>query len=276
VTAGLLTVACAQLAPRIGEPEHNQALTEDAIRRAAAAGARLLVLPELCTSGYVFADAAEARALAQPLDGPAVSTWRRLTDEHEMVLVAGLCERLPNGAVGNSAVVIDRGELATVYRKIHLWDRETLVFAAGTQPAPVVATSVGPVGVAVCYDAFFPELMRSLALDGAQLITVPMNTPSTGTTIKPLAVEVVTAVAAAATNRVYVVQCDRTGDERGVRWVGASAIIDPEGRLLATADHDGAAGQLLVAEVEPGMAADKRVGDRNDVLSDRRPGLYRM
>ncbi len=267
----MITVACAQLAPVIGDLERNRARTSDAVARAAQAGARLVVLPELCTSGYVFADADEAARFAEPLDGPAVRSWRALSAEHRMVVVGGVCEALGGGRLGNSAVVIDRGELVAVYRKTHLWDREKLVFAPGEEMPSVVSTSCGRVGPAICYDAFFPEVTRALAMDGAELIAAPMNVPVLGPRLEPLPAEVVASVAAAVQNRVFVAQCDRAGEERGVSWVGASAIIDPGGRLLARS----AAGEaLLVAEIEPAAAQDKRWGERNDALGDRRPDLY--
>ncbi len=264
----MTTVACAPLAPRIGEPAHNRALAAEAVARAAAAGAEVLVLPELCTSGYVFADADEAGRFAEPLDGPAVREWRDLSARHGLVLVAGLCEARGDGRPGNSAVVLDHGELVAVHRKTHLWDREKLMFAAGEEPSPVVATSAGRLGLAICYDAFFPEVMRALALAGAELIVVPANVPVLEPVLEPLPAEVVTAVAAAVQNRVCVAQCDRAGDERGVRWVGASAIIDADGRLLAQG------GELLVADVDLDRTRDKCWNERNDALADRRPELY--
>jgi predicted amidohydrolase len=158
-----------------------------------------------------------------------------------------------------------------VYRKTHLWDREADVFVPGQTAPPVVRTSLGQVGVCVCYDAFFPEVMRALALAGAEIIVVPANIPVLGPVLAPLAAEVINVIASALASRVYVAQCDRTGPERGVDWVAASAIADPDGRLLAGPASGEA---LLIAEVDLAQARDKRVGDRNDVLADRRPELY--
>ncbi len=264
----MTTVACAPLAPRIGDLPHNRGLAAQAAARAAAIGADLLVLPELCTSGYVFTDAAEAARLAEPLDGPAVAQWRDLSARHGLVLVAGLCEDRGGGRLGNTAAVIDGGELVAVHRKTHLWDREKLVFGPGEEPSPVVSTSAGRLGLAICYDAFFPEVMRALAVAGAELIAVPANVPVLGPVLGPLPAEVVTAVAAAVQNRVVVAQCDRAGEERGVRWVGASAIIASDGRLLAQGS------EFLVATVDLHQTGDKRWNERNHVLGDRRPELY--
>lgn len=267
-----MKVACAQLAPVIGEVAGNRLRSVRAIELAARAGARLVVLPELCNSGYVFADRAEAFGLAETVVGPTVAAWAELSARHGLVVIGGLCERRGDGRLGNTAVTIDGGAVVSVYRKTHLWDRELDVFTPGELPPPVVGTSVGSIGVAVCYDAFFPEVMRSLALAGAHLIAVPMNTPVLEPRLQPLAAEVALAISSAVCNRVFVAQCDRTGDERDVRWVGCSAVVDPDGRLM-TERTDGEA--VLLAEVELTTAARKQVGARNHVLADRRPELYR-
>ncbi|PYA47810.1 carbon-nitrogen hydrolase, partial [Serratia marcescens] len=102
-----ISVACCQLALRVGEAEHNRALSAQAIRRAAQHGANVIVLPELVNSGYVLRDKAEARALAEAEDGPSLSLWRGLARELDVAIVAGFCERLLDGEVANSAALID-------------------------------------------------------------------------------------------------------------------------------------------------------------------------
>lgn len=265
------TIAVAQLAPRIGDLRGNRERAAAAIIAAADAGAAVVVLPELCNSGYVFADAGEARTLAEPVDGPSVESWSALAGDHGLAIVAGLCELDDGDVVRNSAVVIDRGELLAVHRKAHLWDREKLCFVPGSVPPPVVETGAGRIGVAVCYDAFFPEVMRMLSLAGADVIAVPMNAPVLAPPLEPLVADLITACASAQVNRVYVAQADRTGTERGVDWVGASVIVDPDGRML-TEKAQGEA--LLTARVDLARARDKGFGERNDVLGDRRPELY--
>ena len=104
---GKISVACCQLALRVGEAEHNRALSTQAIRRAAQRGANVIVLPELVNSGYVLRDKAEARALAEAEDGPSLSLWGALARELDVAIVAGFCERLPDGEVANSAALID-------------------------------------------------------------------------------------------------------------------------------------------------------------------------
>jgi predicted amidohydrolase len=264
-------VACLQLAPRFGELEANRAAGVAAIEQAASLGAKLVVLPELCVSGYAFADAEEALAYAEPPDGPTLIAWSGLARNHGLVIVGGFCEAGADGAVHNSAAIVEEQGVRAVYRKTHLWDREQLIFEAGNEPPPVLDTAVGRIGLAICYDAFFPEVMRSLALAGADVIAVPMNSPLIGAPLEPLAIEVVLASAAAHVNRVFVAQADRAGPERGIEWAQSSVIASPDGAQL-TEPCSGAG--LLFARCDLATARDKSLGERNDVLSDRRPELY--
>jgi predicted amidohydrolase len=264
-------LAAVQLGPILGDTDANRARATAAIDEAAAQGAQIIVAPELCTTGYAFADAAEARAVAEPIDGPSVAGWRDQAAAHGIVIVAGLCELDGAGDVRNSAVVVDAGGLRALYRKTHLWNREPVVFTRGDDPAPVVDTAFGRVGVAICFDAAFPEHIRRLALLGADIVAVPMNSPLEGAPTQPVAIEIAVAMAAANANRVYVVQADRTGDERGIRWAQASVIVDPEGSVAAgpVTGHG-----VLVADGDLARARDKTWGERNDALDDRRPELY--
>lgn len=266
-----MKIACAQLWPRIGELEPNRKRAADAIAAAASSGAALIVLPELCVSGYVFEDAEEARRAAEPIDGATVAGWRAQSARERIVIIGGICELDEEGEVRNSAVVIESGELLALYRKTHLWDREKLMFVPGEEPPPVVETSLARIGLMICYDSFFPETIRALALAGAELIVVPANNPVLGPELEPLPAEFVLGSGAAHVSRVFVALCDRTGHERGVGWVGATAIIDPDGRIL-TKRMNGEG--IVYAEVDPALARDKRLGERNDALGDRRPELY--
>lgn len=264
-------VASVQLGPVLGDPAGNRERALAALSAAAGQGARLVVLPELCNSGYAFADAAEARAAAEAVDGPTVRGWIGAAAAHDMVIVGGLCEVDAGGALRNSAVVVDRSGVRAVYRKTHLWDREADIFLAGDEPAPVVDTALGRIGLAVCYDAAFPEHIRRLALGGAEIVAIPMNSPAPPRPTAPVPIEIAIAMTAANANRVFIVQADRTGEERGVRWAEASVIVDPSGDVLA-GPAPGVA--LLVADIDPGDARDKAWGERNDVFADRRPDLY--
>jgi 5-aminopentanamidase len=267
-------VACCQLRPRLGDTAGNRALVRRAIREAVAERAALVVLPELCTTGYRFASVDEARGLAQPAAGGALDDWTEEARRADVVIVAGFAEIDRDGALYSSAAVVDESGVVAVYRKAHLWDAERAIFARGREAAPVVETRVGRVGVAICYDLFFPELTRSVALRGADVIAVPTNSPGTSEAGEPADhVGVSIARAAAHVNRVFVAVCDRSGEERGQRFVGRSAIVDPDGRLVAGPPGDRE--RTLVATCDLAAARDKRfTGTTNDAFGDRRPEVY--
>jgi 5-aminopentanamidase len=271
---GIVRVAVHQLAPVIGDLAGNRARALAALDAAADEGARIVVLPELAASGYVFRDAAEARALAEPRDGPTLSGWADRAAAHELVVVGGFAEDGGDGRLYNSAALIDASGVRAVYRKAHLWDRESLVFTPGDDPPAVVDTPHGRIGVMVCYDLEFPEWVRVAAVRGAELLCVPTNWPREARPDGERPMEVLRAMVAASTNRMAVAVCDRCGDERGVAWVAGSAIAGPDGWLLAGPPEQPAP-TLLTADLDLATARDKALGPRNDALRDRRPSLYR-
>lgn len=272
-TTTTTTVAVVQLAPVLGDVPGNRQRALEAVGAAAAAGARVVVLPELVTTGYCFVDGEQARALAETLDGSTVAALCAVAARHELVVVAGLALIDEAGVLRNSAVVADAGGVRAVYHKVHLWGREPEVFTAGDAPPPVVDTAHGRIGLLVCYDLEFPEWVRRVALEGAELVCVPVNWPDPGRPAGERPVEVATAQVAAATNRVFVAVADRVGDERGTSWIGGSVVAGPDGYPLALSALDGRA-QTLLASCALGEARDKSVSRHNDRLADRRPHLY--
>ena len=266
-----LRIACAQIAPVVGDAEGNRRLAREALRQALDAGARIVVLPELVTSGYVFESAEEALTLAIPVE--ELADWAEEAARAEAVVVGGFAELGEDGAVYNSAAVFGPGGLVAVYRKTHLWDREKLCFEPGAEAAPVVETPFGRIGVAVCYDLYFPELTRGLALAGADLIALPANLPLFPRPEGERPVEIALAQATAHVSKVWVAVCDRTGPERGVEWTGASCIVDPDG-WLAAGPVDGYGVGIVAADCDLALAREKAWGERNDVREDLRPELY--
>ncbi|HZH24979.1 MAG TPA: nitrilase-related carbon-nitrogen hydrolase [Solirubrobacteraceae bacterium] len=269
----IVRVACHQLAPAVGELDLNRGRALAALDAAAAAGAQVVVLPELAASGYVFRDADEARALAEPADGPTVTGWAGRAAAHGLVVAGGFAELGADGQLYNSAALIDPGGVRAIYRKAHLWDREKLVFTPGDRPPPVLDTPHGRIGVIVCYDLEFPEWTRAVALQGAELLCVPTNWPREPRPAGERPMEVLRTMVTAATNRMAVAVCDRCGPERGVEWVAGTSIAGPDGWLLAgPAPAEDPA--LLLADVDLAATRDKSLGPRNDVHADRRPALY--
>ncbi|MDV6286477.1 nitrilase-related carbon-nitrogen hydrolase [Rhodococcus jostii] len=270
-------VACAQLSPVVADPEANRGLADRAIRQALVSGAQVIILPELATTGYHL-EPSEAADLAEDVQGASITAWVEALRGSTAVVVGGFCERGSDGNIYNSAAMVSSDGVMSVYRKTHLWDQEHRLFVSGAATPPVVDTPWGPVGIAVCYDLFFPEVTRGLALGGARLLAVPTNSPSSksrmpGSIAPADGIGHTVARSAAYLNRVYVAVCDRHGDERGHAWTARSSIIGPEGEFLAgpVAYNE----ELLLADCDLADAERKQWdGTTNDAFADRRPELY--
>ena len=263
-------VACQQLAPAIGDLAANRELCLAAIDEAIEAGAEVIVLPELITSGYMFSSTEEAAEVAIAPDHELLREWAAAAARADVVVIGGFCERGEDGRVYNSAAVVDGAGMRAVYRKLHLWDNEHAIFTPGSQAPPVIETRVGRIGVVICYDLEFPELTRSVALAGAQLLAVPTNWPLFPRPDGERPSEVTIAMATGRINKMAVACADRVGLERGQDWTGGATIVDPDGWVAAESRAPG----LVIAEVDLQLALDKRLTDRADVFGDRRPELY--
>lgn len=264
-------VAACQVPIDIDDPAATRAALDAAVSFAASSGAELVVLPELAVCGGTFSSSAEAAQRSEPADGPSVRWYRKLSERHDIVLVAGFCERGPARPY-NSAVLADRGEVRAVYRKTHLWGMEKEIFQAGDDRPPVVATSLGRIGVVICYDLELPEVSRDVALRGAQLIAAPANWPLLPRPAGERPAEVFKAQTAAGANRVIVVVADRCRLERGQEWIGGSLICGLDGYPLTAPVYGEPT--VLLADVDLEGALDKGFGPYNDVFADRRTELY--
>jgi predicted amidohydrolase len=263
-------VACQQLAPVFGDLAGNGARAQAAIDLSIAAGAEVVVLPELCTSGYMFESRGEAASLAIARGDPILAGWGRAAAESGAVVAGGFCELGDNGLIYNSAVVFPGSGRPAFYRKLHLWDREKLVFTAGAEFPPVIDSPVGRIAVIVCYDLEFPELTRAVALAGTQLLLVPTNWPIVQKPDGERPAEVVIAMAAAGANRMAIACADRWGTERGQDWEQGATIVGPDGWVAAESRKPG----MIMAEVDLGAALDKHHTELADVFADRRPAFY--
>jgi predicted amidohydrolase len=257
-----------QLAPVIADLDGNQDLALTAIRASAARGAQIIVLPELVLTGYMFASPQEARSVAIAADDPMLLDWGAAADG--ALVIGGFAELGPEGVVYNSAAVVGPEGVLAVYRKLHLWDKEKLVFTPGDDAPPLVDTAFGRIAVMICYDLEFPELTRAVALAGADLIAAPTNWPFVERPAGEHPPEVVISMAAARVNHLAVVACDRTGTERGQDWTAGTAIINENGWVVATPGPDGVA----AADLDLTLARDKTLTPLCDAFGDRRPELY--
>ena len=229
----------------------------------------LMVLPELFASGYQFISKQEVEELAEPVpDGPTTQRLIELARAGRMVLVAGLPER--DGAqYYNSAVIVGPSGFVGCYRKTHLFYEETLFFSPGQTGFDVWDIGFAKVGIMVCFDWFYPESARTLALKGADIICHPSNL------VLPHCPEAM--VTRCLENRVFSITANRIGsEERGgkkrLTYIGQSEIVSPRGAILSRAPSDQE--NLCVLDINPHEARNKSLNPYNDLLRDRRTDLY--
>lgn len=270
-----LAVASVQMEPHVGHTAANVARSVALIEQAAAKGASIVVLPELANSGYVFASRAEAFALAEPVpDGPSTRAWAEVAQRCNVHVVAGIAEREGDRLYNAAAVLGPRGWLGT-YRKLHLWGDEHLFFEPGNKGLPVFHTELGRLGVLICYDGWFPETYRLLAMQGVDLVCMPTNwVPMPQQPADRPAMATTLAMASAHSNGMNIVCANRTGVERGQPFVGQSLIVGAQGWPLAgPASHDGE--EILYARINLKASRQARhLNAFNDVLRDRRDDIY--
>jgi 5-aminopentanamidase len=265
----VISVHCVQLAPIAGDVSANKAASLAAIAEAAAAGADVIVLPELAISGYDYTDVAQAAESAIEPGDDIFTEWSAAG--RGAVVVGGFGERGADGVLHNSAVLVDGSGVRAQYRKVHLWDDEALYFQPGTAPAPVVDTAAGRIGVVICYDLEFPEMTRAVALRGAELLAVPTNWPLLERPAGEHPPERIIAMAAARVNRMAIACSDRTYTEGGRRYTEGTAIVDAHGWVV-TAPLAGVGS--VSAEIDLAVARVKDISQRNHLFHDRRPGVY--
>lgn len=255
-------VALGQMDLVLGDPEANLAQVTELAQAASAGGAELLLLPELWSTGYVLD---RAQDLATSLGEGILAELAQIAARYRIGLYGSTLVRLPE-SVGNTAVLIDPvGKQLGEYSKIHLFGLmdEPLYLTAGKRPT-VLDTPWGRVGLAICYDLRFPELFRSYALLGVEVVLLVAEWP-----MPRLAHWQTLLRARAIENQMFLIACNRTGTGGSTTFFGHSTVIDPWGEILLEADEQPG---LHLVEIDPERLAEAR--RRLPVLSDRRPEAY--
>jgi predicted amidohydrolase len=227
------------------------------------------VLPELFATGYQFVSKEEVAQLGEEIPGGRTcEAMLELARDRGMVLVFGLVERDGERLYNAAAVAGPKGMIGT-YRKTHLFFEEKLFFDPGDTGFRIFDVGPAKVGVMICFDWWFPESARILALMGADLICHPANLvlPGCQEAMKTRSLE----------NGVFTVTANRIGREaRGEKepldFTGRSQIVDPRGTVISRLGEEDTG--LLLADVEPEKARDKSITPRNDRFRDRRPECY--
>jgi len=262
----MFRIGFAQFSPIRCDVSANVAAIEHLLQ---GVDADLLVLPELANSGYLYDSPDALLPFSEPGDGsgPFLSALQRLAGRTGGVIVAGFSERSPEGLY-NSAAAVGAAGVIQVYRKTHLFAGEKLLFLPGDSGFHVFDHGGARIGMMVCFDWLFPESARTLALRGAQIIAHPSNLvlPYCQTAMFARCLE----------NRVFAVTTNRYGTEdladQRLTFTGASQIMTPRGERLGQAPIEGDC--VVVVEIDPAAADDKRVTAANDLFADRRPEMY--
>jgi predicted amidohydrolase len=266
----MITIAAVQFEPAYRNPPENIRRIETLLD---GVDADLIVLPELFSTGYFFRTADEIRDLAEPLSGGASTEWlQTFSDAKGSVVVAGFAEQ-DGDRIFNSAAILRPGGEKKVYRKTHLFYREKDVFAPGDTGFEVIDCHSRNgihfrLGTMICFDWYFPEAARSLALLGADVIAHPSNLVRKDC---PRSMPI-----RALENHVFTITSNRTGSdvnaEETLTFIGKSLICDPKGDILASAGPDESV--VLMAEIDPHTARHRAINATNDLFADRRPDMY--
>lgn len=265
-----MKVASIQANVAFGNPLVNAQRAVDELGRLALDDVKLAVFPECFLTGYCVDSAEAAASIAISRADAVLTLVQRASDSSGTVAVIGFAE-VDGDNLYNTVALFEPGCEPRYYRKTHLpflgYDR----FAKTGDDLPVFDTSIGRVGIQICFDQRFPEPSRALALAGAELILIPTNWP--------VGAEVsadIMCIARAAENRVWVITANRVGLENGFDFIGRSKIISPTGALLASA---AGGDSILVADIDVAQARVKRTVTipgkyETDVFEPRRPDLY--
>ena len=243
---------------------------EQVASRLGSVECELIVLPEFAFTGYQFVDQKEVLELSERVpEGPTTQACLELARQHRMYLVVGLPEKAGQHCYNSAIVVGSFGVSVGCYRKTHLFCEETLFFSPGD--SGFLVWDIGParIGVMICFDWYYPEAARTLALQGAEIVCHPSNL------VLPHCPDAM--VTRSLENRVFSITANRIGQEaRGgkppLTFIGKSEIVSPTGHILSRAAVD--APEFAVVEIDVNEARNKSINPYNELLKDRRPGYY--
>jgi N-carbamoylputrescine amidase len=282
LTVALIQQSCSD------DREANLIASVQGIREAAGRGARLIVLQELHTSRYFCQlENPDCFDLAEPIPGPSTQQLGQVARELDIVLLASLFERRAPGLYHNTAVILERdGHIAGIYRKMHIPDDpgyyEKFYFTPGDLGFSPIDTSLGRLGVLICWDQWYPEAARLMALAGAELLLYPTaigwdRNDKEEERLRQREAWVTIQRAHAIANGIPVLVCNRVGLEpdpserdNGILFWGSSFIAGTQGEILASAPADQPT--VVVAEID--LSRSERVRRLWPYLRDRRIDAY--
>lgn len=268
-----LIIAAVQMPTVWMDYKENLQYMNAAIERAKEEqNADLVVFPELSSIGYIRERnkqfGCQYIKSAEKIPGPFVNGIARQAKKSGVYVITGMTELHPEipGSLYNTAVLLDpKGDIIGRHRKLHIPGYEKHYFIPGSQ-AEVFKTPIGNIGITICYDGQFPELTRTLALKGAEVLVMLWNMPDFSN--PPELLHYITATRAAE-NRMFAVSCNRIGQDGEISFFGHSVISDPVGNFLAKAEREET---ILYATLRRDVLLEERA--QQPVFRDRRPDMY--
>ncbi|MDZ7680227.1 MAG: nitrilase-related carbon-nitrogen hydrolase [Fodinibius sp.] len=244
-----------------------------AARKAAASGANVICFPELAFEPFYpqFDNPADPEQHAEPIPGRITEAFSELAADHEVVIILNLYERDGDNTYDSSPVINTDGSIMGITRMVHITDyacfHEKKYYDPGNHGVPVYDTPFGKIGVAICYDRHYPEYMRALALNGAELVVVP-QAGAVGEWPEGLyQAELQTA---AFQNGYFTALCNRVGKESKLTFAGESFVCNPSGKVVAEAAQGKE--EILYADID--LSKIQQSHAKQLFLTDRRPELY--
>ena len=260
-----MRVAIVQNRPLFGKIEEN---LHNLITQIESVDADLYILPELCFTGYQFISREETARLAVSPDGAVIGWFRQTANERNASIAFGYPEKATDG-VYNAAMIVTPDGRDLRYRKTHLFYREKEFFLPGDSGFGVIEWNGVRIGLAVCFDWYFPESFRTLALMGADIIAHCSNL------VMPYCQQA--DLTRALENRVYIATANRIGTEErsgeSLTFTGGSVLVSPRGEYLLNLPKEEEA--VMVADIDIALAREKKINRYNDIIADRRPEFYK-
>ena len=231
--------------------------------------ADLVILPELFATGYTFISKEEAEFFAENTEGKTAEFLMKIAKRTGAVVVGGFIEKEGN-QIFNSSMIVSDSEVLGTYRKLHLYYKEKLWFSPGNKPLEIYEVKNTKIGIMICFDWFFPETIRSLALLGADIIAHPANL------VLPYCQRAM--LTRCLINRVFAITSNRIGNEaRGednFTFTGGSQITSYNGEILSSSQNNDIERSVMEINIEE--TRDKQLNKFNHIFEDRRPELYKL
>lgn len=249
-----------QFDPKFGDKEANLKKIGELVVKASKAD--LLVLPEMCTTGYMMNSYEEAESLSEETNGNIVSELIKIAKINDVYLIVGMPEK-ERGQIFITSVVVGPEGLIAKHQKSHLFMKDKLYFTPGNTKPIVFEINGTKIGLGVCYDYMFPEFWRKLALEGAEVFV------NTANFVYDYGFKMMQA--RAIENGVFSITVNRVGAERGTTFRGGSEIVDNRGNVQKKAGDEE---EIFVIEIDAKKSRIKQWNEYNDLFKDRRIDLY--